>query len=519
MQRIEQRKITRNREFRACTECRKRKLKCDRQDPCEACVRRHEGISCVYENRSGRRSHAEARLEHLEQLVQELAQSRQSIPNQDDTNFVGPSEQRDTIEPPAEILHNGATHWSAMLDDIEELRNTINQSDDIGRADAELIFDEGNRVNFLFNINKPGSLDQVLSQFLPVRNEVDRLVAAYFRAKSIAAPFIHATQFGRKYQLFWNAPLAASPLWTSILFSMLDIAARTLNTSSGPIVDVNKKPARFAIAAAHCLAIGEFYKPQPLTVEASLLYAQAACIVTADISSDIAILFGTIVRLASIMGYHRDPSHFRTSFTIFEGEMRRRTWSLCMQLDLLVSFQLGLPSNIQFPTWDTRPPTNLLDADFDEDTLQLPPARPDTEPTELLFYIAKHRLMIIFEKIIRHTLSTTEPPGDELEAIDQELRETYNALPILFQPRLMADSVVDNPSVIVTRLCVNAIYQKCLCVLHRRYARLGRQQSVQVCYASASDLVKRFIDVYEEFKPGGQLETERWYMGSITWHG
>jgi hypothetical protein len=133
------------------------------------------------------------------------------------------------------------------------------------------------------------------------------------------------------------------------------------------------------------------------------------------------------------------------------------------------SFQLGLPSNTQFPTWDTRPPTNLLDSDFDEDTLDLPPARPDSEPTELLFYITKHRLITVFEKVLRHTLAVTDRPTDELEMIGQELRGTDAALPIIFQPRFMADSFADSPSVVVTRLCVNAIYQKCLCVLHRKY--------------------------------------------------
>lgn len=121
-------------------------------------------------------------------------------------------------------------------------------------------------------------------------------------------------------------------------------------------------------------------------------------------SPDSGLIFGLLIRLAARMGYHGDPDIFQLS--AFEREMRRRTWSLCMQLDLLTSFQLGLPSNIQFPTWDTRPPRNLLDSDFNEETKELPPARPDSEPTDTLFYIAKHRLMAVFEKILRHTLST-----------------------------------------------------------------------------------------------------------------
>lgn len=77
---------------------------------------------------------------------------------------------------------------------------------------------------------------------------------------------------------------------------------------------------------------------------------------------------------------------------------------------------------------------------------------------------------------------------------------------------------MDSPSIIVTRLCVCSIYLKCLCVLHRRYVTRGRRDSIQVCYESATDLVGHLLDVYKEFEPGGQLETQRWFMGSITWH-
>ena len=126
--------------------------------------------------------------------------------------------------------------------------------------------------------------------------------------------------------------------------------------------------------------------------------------------------------------------------------------------------------------------------------------------------------MTVFEKVIRHTLSATDRPSDELEGIDQEARRTFTALPAIFHPCPIAESVVDTSSIKVTRLCVNSIYQKCLCVLHRKYITRGRQDSLRICHTSASDLVRRFLDVYKEFEPGRQLETECWFMASITWH-
>jgi hypothetical protein len=501
-------------------------------------MRRNDSSSCVYErnptgrqNEQERHHQAEARLEHLENLVLQLSQpapfsTNESISTPED-HIAGRGDKIQNQRELTSLLdsqshYNGSTHWSAMLEDIEELRFTITNHDHLDNGvSSNGSSNVGDGIAVLFGATSPLPYQEILSCFLPPRREVDRLSAAYFRAKAVAAPFVHAGQFNRLYQSFWDDPLSTSPLWASTLFSILDIATKTLSLQSSALqngVEESIGHDRFAIAAAHCLASGEYYRPKRFAVEALLLYAQRMCLTSVDMSQDLAIIFGTLVRLATTLGYHRDPQNSRTGLSVFESEMRRRTWSLCMQLDLLVSFQLGIPTNVQYPTWDTGPPSNLLDSDFNETTMVLPPARPDSEPTELLFYIAKHKLMAVFEKIIRHTLSTSSSTVNDLEFIDQELRDTYAALPPVFHPRPMSKSIADSPSIIVTRLCVESIYQKCLCVLHRKYVTRGRAESIQTCYVSASSLVQRFLDVYEEFQPGGQLETERWFMSSITWH-
>lgn len=324
-------------------------------------------------------------------MVQQLSESQPTSTSLG-ANFASDRLREDI---PAASVYTGATHWSAMLEDIEEIRNAIGESDDLDDARTlESNGDDG--IGLLFGAAKSLSFQQIICNFLPQRDEVDRLVAAYFRRKAIAAAFIHSAQFNRYYQLFWNNPSTTSPLWASILFSICDISTRTLSPIPETRTGDNNKNTRFATAAAHCLASGNYYKPQRFAVEALLLYAQARCLTSVDMSANLAILFGTISRLATTMGYHKDASSSREGVSAFEGEMRRRTWSSFMQLDMLVSFQLGLPSNVQFPTWDTRPPTNLLDSDFDENSVQLPPARPDSETTEPLFYIAKHKLMVRF---------------------------------------------------------------------------------------------------------------------------
>jgi hypothetical protein len=128
--------------------------------------------------------------------------------------------------------------------------------------------------------------------------------------------------------------------------------------------------------------------------------------------------------------------------------------------------------------------------------------------------------MQVFEKILRHSLSHRDHEDDELaiDTLNNELTSVFEALPEQLCPKPMTESVVDSPATIVTRLCVSFLYNKCICVLHRPYVVRGRAASVAACHDAASSIVRDFIDVYYQIAPGGQLESERWFLSSLTWY-
>lgn len=529
--------ITRHRDHLSCIECRRKKLKCDRAAPCSACTRRDGGVSCSYQRATtgfeaerDRRKKAEGRLEHLEQLVQKLSKAN----DQAGPLSNGTESSNALTNPPCgggsssgngtpngthmdnDAVYNGGTHWSAMLEDIEELRSAISMptvdsesspstqsdKDDAAVDDAAIVFGGGPTLTF----------EQVLTQYLPPRQEADRLVATYLRSKAVKAPFLHPHQFQRLYQSFWIAPLTVPVLWASIMFSVFHASATSLGASATPW---NKH----AIGAAHCLAIGKHHQPRPYVVEALLLFAQTKCFSQMDVTPDIGSLLGLATRAAIRMGYHRDPA--RLPISIFEKEMRRRVWSALLQLELLISFQLGLPSSILPGSHDTNIPVNLQDADLEEDAVAMPPARPETEETDIMFYIAKHRLSNTFERIHQHV--STLAIGDAydrvlVDGLDTEMRQKYLALPLQYRQKPVSQSVFDSPTLIIARFCVNLIYEKCLCVLHRPYVAAGRRESVLACYTASSNIIAQIVDAYYEFQPGGQVEMQRWFMSAITWH-
>jgi len=413
----------------------------------------------------------------------------------------------------------GSTHWSAILDDIQELKAVLGRSleaqDSVDHAVPETR-DLGSEV--IFGSPMDYSLEQIISLYLPPKIEVDRLVSLYFQGKTFIAPFIHTYQFQRQYNEFWLDTSKAHPLWLSMLFSICYTASiirervRSFHASQN---ESSLGDHALHIAAGQCLVLGEYNRPQPPGLEALGMYANSKNLRTLDPCREAGAMLGMVVRMAYEMGYHRDPDSFG-SFTVFEGEMRRRLWASVVQMDLMMSFMLGLPSNIHLETCDTRAPRNLLDSDFDVDTKVLPEARSEQEATRLLWFIVKVRQMPNFSRASRDALSFTENSEAEILALDHDIRQMYTTIPDVLRTRPLSDSLADEPFLIMTRLYVEFIYLKSICVLHRRYMVRGDTYSTRCCVEAGKQIVGKFIEMYREFSPGGQLCTERWMLSNFT---
>jgi Fungal specific transcription factor domain len=193
--------------------------------------------------------------------------------------------------------------------------------------------------------------------------------------------------------------------------------------------------------AGQALITGKYHKARPYSVEAVLLYAQCKYLQKEDPDADAWNIMGISARLAMRMGYHRDPRHF-ASISPFEGEMRRRTFFIVETLDLLLSFQAGLPAVIHEEECDTEPPSNLFDEDFDEDCKILPSSRPPTDPTPMLYFWCKSRFAKLLKRVIRHALSVRS--YEETMKLDSELHEMHSEVPPSLQIRPLSLSFTDH---------------------------------------------------------------------------
>ncbi|CAD6582521.1 MAG: hypothetical protein ASARMPREDX12_000968 [Alectoria sarmentosa] len=309
-----------------------------------------------------------------------------------------------------------------------------------------------------------------------------------------------------------------------MLFSILYIGSQNHEVGDQEVLGSLNGPARetFVTKAGQALVAGRYQKAKPYSVEAVLLFGVCKYIQKTEQDNDAWIIMGVSTRLAMKMGYHRDPSNL-ANICPFEGEMRRRTFFILEAFDLLLSFQAGLPAIIHEEECDTEPPRNLFDTDFDEDCKALPPSRPPTDSTPMLYYRHKSRLARIFRRIYRHAVSLKVSSYEVTMKLDSELQEAHKDVPPSLRIRPLALSFTDQPYMILNRLYSDLVYLKSVCVLHRNYLSQDRSNptfgySRRVCGDASLQILKHQADFHEACQPGGLFHDHKWMLSSLSCH-
>lgn len=541
----------RNRQPLSCSACRARKLKCSRHQPCEACIKRDEGSACSMESSSGNsatvtksrsktkksKAEAQARLKSLEEMVNTYIRSEEASPVVDTPPIDVPQKSHCQTEASQEVraaeclskdggemIYVGATHWATILENIKDIHEYLDSSNGV---QSDPITPSENRSDFFLGPLNTITMADVLSS-IPRRDITDNLMSVYFTmGRAIAVSWLHTTKFRREYEAFWNKPNSMSFMWLSTLFSALSIAATVATTRGKDISGVSVEmldPVMFRTRAGQCLVTGDYLKPQAYVVESLLLYCHTAFVQHDDDSNRSWSILSITTRLAQRMGYHRDPKYLPSSANItpYEAEMRRRVWMFVNSFDLFQSLKLGLPAIIHEEECDTGLPRNLYDEDFDETTTTLPPSRPYTDVTPMLFPCYKSRYIKLLRRISRLTMSTQRPDYEEVMKIDAQLRLIHNEVPPSLKMRpVKATSFSDESNMITKRMIAEMLYLKCLCILHLAYLTHGRgnlkfEPSRKACQDAALQILDIQIESYKECLLGGRLYEERWTIFSST---
>jgi hypothetical protein len=274
-----------------------------------------------------------------------------------------------------------------------------------------------------------------------------------------------------------------------------------------------------------CMIMGEYTKSGPYVLETVINYIYAEFCVCTDANKDMWFLLAIEVNLAMRMGYHRDPSHF-PGISPFQGEMRRRLWATVLMSDIMISNQMGMPRMISDWKCDTAEPRNLNDADFNEDTKELPPPRPETELTTALGIIARRRMLKALG-IIADLTSRVKPCSyEEVMQVDRILHDAAASIPEPLKWKPMAASVTDSPQVIIARLFIRHMFYKGQTMLHQRFLCMqspsGKEDALsysrQACIDASMGTLELQNVLDEETCAGGQLHAMRWRVTSVMNH-
>ncbi|OAQ85526.1 C6 transcription factor [Purpureocillium lilacinum] len=520
----------RTRVLLSCGPCRASKLKCDRLQPCSQCAKKSRPELCVYAPRPVKkrppRRGMSARLQRLEGMVRNmLDESGEARP--------GGEAEGDTPAVKGNVVHGGrgttyvgATHCMAMLEDIEDLKTYF--QDEAGADDETSPTDELDAPEMLlWSAGGPGDRDELLTQ-LPERHVADRLITRYFSAMSPSQHVVHRPTFTRAYTRFWQDPNSASLHWIALLYMVLALGvffnnyAAPHELSADSPLPVQDRIKQYRSCAGWALIWGKYAQPSFETLTAFILYVESHFMFNRAAQMNCYILSGVGLRLMFKMGLHRDPSRL-ADISPFEGEMRRRMWNLAMQIESLVAFHMGLPSMLQGVETDTAVPRNLQDDDFDEDSAFLPPGRPDTDHTLMTYPIHKTKILRVFGQIARLAHALTPPAYVEVMRIDGLLQKTWKELPTFMRVKPLEECIGDSPHLIIQRFGLAAVYNKCRCVLHRRFiAELDlnpeHDYSRQQCFDGALSLLSYQHVIWKSCKPGNVLSQNGWFVSSLAIH-
>ncbi|RYO92164.1 hypothetical protein DL766_003190 [Monosporascus sp. MC13-8B] len=575
----------RNRVPLSCHPCRTRKLKCNRGHPsCENCIKRGDTQSCVYAAPTSRRKNQNSagassspddmqnRIDRLEGLVLSLmhgganidassaaaaaaatgAKSSAAAPSSTDSSSFAriemdedgairdDGEDSDTDNGLAtsvgilkldadkgKSMYIGQEHWHTLLSDIAEVKNFFaSHKKDLEKSYEKVMSSKPAtaRDSPIFLLSAPPATEVELRAELPSKSAILTLVSRYFNSLDAAASIIHGPTFQQQLRAHWQDPSKSSIMWIGLLYGTLCLAMLSYYRVGDEPLEWKGRSlelaAEYRLRTVQCLVVADYTKPVEFTVETLLLYIFGEYSSRWDADLGLWLISSIITRTAMRQGYHRDSRWF-PSITPFQGEMRRRAWALIRMVDVTFSHQVSLPTMIYDHDTDTELPHNIFDEEFGQNSKVLPPSRPITEPTPIAYQIAKTRISLEFGRILQTVTRVGQPVTyDEILLHDRKLREAMDELPphLKMQP---LEGSQDPITLIIARLNINILYNKIMCILHKKHMIQARQNpryahSRRSAVEASLETLTHFRKVYRECQPNGRLRTMKWYVQSTS---
>ncbi|RDW57488.1 oleate activated transcription factor 3 [Coleophoma cylindrospora] len=539
-------------------------MRCNRESPCGACLRRGKPAECTYTSSEQERKdavdyrphaggkQARQKVARLEKLVTQMRdQMRVVEQTSGSVSDIAPLNEyaEDPVLPDAlgdgnvgdsvgklsltddHTVYHGSTHWGTILEEIQSLKDELSDDySDTGMSRESTPFDAGSmagssptRISLLSS--SPSLPKEQILTMIPPRKVVDRHVSNFFNAFDFASSILHRDRFLLEYSNFWQNPSAVPVMWIGLLCSIMSISAflqlQDVAAPNSYTSEIQETLEAYRILTIHCLVAGDYLRPTRYTIETLTLHFAVDQNTNLDPNIGNWILIGVVVRIALRMGLHRDPSHW-PSIRPLEAEFRRRLWITLYHMDFFTSTQVGLPRIIKDSQCDTRAPANLFDDDLSFEHDIMPPERPLTDATPFSHIIQRHAIIKIAAEI--YDATEAGPPSSAIiAALAVKLEKAIDSIPESSKYRPLEISVADSPVTILHRMFIDILTHKAMYLLHRRsftksFVGEGNTNSSGLCINAALEILEHQRRMNEESQPGGIMFGIRWKVSSSLNH-
>lgn len=526
-------KRTRRRNPVNCNFCRKRKLKCDRKQPCSNCVKRDLGSSCFYisgdhKTKSSERhldsitppdeklkfsnfaenfsdeeqaTHLRQQLNKMEMLVLSMLQDKKEgssdfspiFPLKSSTEKKVPiadNSEKDQdglgmlhVESSGKAAYHGDTHWVSMLSEIQQLEEVLrtiqitSKKNHINVSQA-MIFDKNDNDLTPLPILKPTTIQMTpidALKTLPSRTVCDFLVNRFFLVMNPCFQLVHQPVFELQYNKFWENPTSFDLVWMCLLFLMISLALQSyLEEDLPPIFQENAKKTWevWLQSAEVCGVFAKLtYKPSLINLKCLILwiFVQSDARTKLNWIEQVSLTISMVVRMSQAMGMHRDPNFF--SLSPFDMEERRRMWHIVHFLDMSISLGRGLPSQIVPNGYDTKTPSNLNPSDLMPKYEKSPMAYPNSIQTESSFSIYRAKMLNLITEILDFSNGTSTIDKYEQTLIYHKMVENiyFEAPSFLSTSVLNCDMSQPDPGNLIQMVWFELEYLRTILILHRKY--------------------------------------------------
>ncbi|KAI1483452.1 hypothetical protein F4774DRAFT_416565 [Daldinia eschscholtzii] len=401
----------------SCTECRRRKVACDRKNPCNNCTSRKS--TCIYWKHQPKSSpyvapptpstldSGHVNISNTLQLGSwsepEVATTVETVapelvtlvnPIRGKRLFPHVGTEKSTGNGgsvvPTSDSHTtkfrlyGQSHWVNKLNYFIEVHRSSYEFFSDQASDVFRIAEKCKRLARL--LKGPHSLvpsrqDVIgtdLRSRIPSKEVCAELLCLYFRSFNSIFRVLHRCTFEKQVDAYWDGMGVTNDVFVSKYILALAIgttlytgpgarlARKTLSTVASDIV--------LASQAWQCVASNKHALTED-TIQIYLLALIARQSNSISIGGDnVWVSASALLRTAMLMGLHRDPAHLR-HISIFTGEIRRQLWYGILEILAQSSVDCGQLPGLTSEEWDTAIPANINDGELTEALKSRPVSR------------------------------------------------------------------------------------------------------------------------------------------------